>query len=333
MTWRGSSGAASGEDGEATALQEGPAVDGLPPSLSTGRPALRFLLVALVALAAFLVVYAAFVLTEAGQRLENEALLGAALQPSADREASLGRLSLISVVSFGLGIMLVVVVAAARRRPSLGVLVGVAMGGSVALAELLKDVLPRPDFVTGAAWILRNGFPSGHAAIGAAIGLAVLVVSPDRLRWAALPVGALLATVTSQATQIVGWHRMSSAVGGVLLVMTGVSLALFVLALRGLAQRSPHGGIRKGVRRALATIGAGAVLLGVAILVISYAFPVLRAPEGAGSAFLHTTLDLVSSGVTILAFVAFSAAIEPYSLGVAAVSGPGLPTERADPAA
>ena len=124
-------------------------------------------------------------------------------------------------MSFAFAIVFLFLIAIARRRFALGLLVVVVMSGSAAAAELLKVILPRPELVTGPAWILRNSFPSGSATIAAAIGAGLLLVSPDRIRWAVLVIAAALPATIGQATQITGWHRMSDAIGGVLLAGGG----------------------------------------------------------------------------------------------------------------
>ena len=285
-----------------------------------GRPVggawLRFAAAAIASVAAFWAVYAAFVLTEPGQRSENLGLLGAVLRSEADRQASLGRLSLISLVSFGLAVVLVFLVATMRRRARLGILAAGVMVTSIVAAEILKEVLPRPALVDGPAWILRNDFPSGHSTIAAGIGVAMLLVSPDRLRWFALPAAVLIAGFIGQATQVAGWHRLSGSIGGVLLVVAVALAGLVVLDRAGLVAPSAHGRVSARLRGLLVGLGAVLILLGAIVLAIFVAFPLLRAPEGASGAFLHTVFDAVGSGVTVLVLVAFAATIEPYALGV-----------------
>ena len=205
------------------------------------HPALRMWGGMLVFLALLAATYAAFVLTEPGQRLENLALEGSALRAEATRADSTFGLATISVVSFGIVIVAAALVALLRRRPALAVAVVVTMGGSAVLGSLLKDILPRPELVEGPAWLLRNSFPSGHATVAAAIGVGILMVSPGRLRWAALPVAAVGAAVIGQATQIAGWHRTSDAIGGTLLVLAVASASLAVLAAGGFVEPDPRG--------------------------------------------------------------------------------------------
>jgi hypothetical protein len=275
----------------------------------------RFGLATVGATIVFVAIYGLFVLTESGQRLENIALMGAQLQRDAVREESLGYLSQVSIVSYAAAIFCLVAVAFLRRRLGLGALVGLAMGGSVVAAEALKDLLPRPELVTGPAWILRNDFPSGHAAVAASIGIGALLVAPDRLRWAVLPIGAVFAAVIGQSSQITGWHRMSSAAGGVVLVIAAACAALFLLARRGYVQPTQQGRVHPRLRAAILVVPAVAFIVAVAALALLVAFPLLQAPRDADSVFLHTVFELSGFGFTIVAFVAFAGVIEPFSLG------------------
>ena len=173
------------------------------PIASVNLPAARrFAVTAVVSAVLCWATYATFVLTETGQWVENLALHGAELRGATGRIESLGQLSTISLVSFGVAIVAVFGVAFLRRRVALGVLAAGIMVVSTLLAELLQVILPRPELVSGPAWILRNSFPGGHAAIAAAIGVGALLVVPDRLRSLALLIGAAFAAVIGQATQI-----------------------------------------------------------------------------------------------------------------------------------
>jgi hypothetical protein len=289
----------------------------------------RFGLATIGATILFVAIYGLFVLTESGQRLENIALMGAQLRRDGVREESLGYLSQVSVVTYAAAIFCLVAVAFVRRRLGLGALVGLAMGGSVVVAEVLKDLLPRPELVAGPAWILRNDFPSGHAAIAASIGIGALLVAPDRLRWVVLPAGAAFAAVIGQASQITGWHRMSSAAGSVVLVIAASCAALFLLARRGYVQPTQQGRIHRRLRAAILVVPAMAFVVAAAALALLVAFPLLQAPRDADSVFLHTVFELLGFGFTIVAFVAFAGVIEPFSLGRLASAGP--PDEPVEP--
>ncbi len=280
----------------------------------------RFAASTIVALVLFGLTYWALVATEIGQNLENLAVQGAELRSPAARAASLERLTQISVLTFALAITAVFIVGILRRRPGLGAVVGVIMVLSVVLAELLKEFLPRPLLVQGPAWILRNTFPSGSAAVATAIAVGALLVAPDRLRWLALAVGASYAAIIGDAIQTSGWHRLSDTFGSTLLVIAVASASLAVLARLDLAQPSPFGHVDRRVRYALLALAVVTLLVGMVILVLVVAFPILGSPEGARRAFLQTAFPLFGAGLTIVALVAFARVIEPFSLGQARAS-------------
>ncbi len=283
--------------------------------LAAASPAWRFGVAAAGSLALFAFVYWGFVLSRPGQRLENLALMGAQLRGDSSREASLTFLNQLSVLSFALAIIGLAVVAALRKRPGFGILVAAIMGGSTLLAEILKELLPRPELVSGPAWILRNDFPSGTATVAAALGIGALLVAPDRLRWVILPIGALFAAVIGQSTQITGWHRMSGAIGAVLLVISVAAAGLLLLDRIGHVQRSPFGRVDRRVRIALLAVPLVAFAIAAAVVVMLVAFPLLQVPRDADSVFLHTAFELAGFGFTVVAFIGFGSLIEPYSLG------------------
>lgn len=293
-------------------------------------PSTRFAATAIVAFALFAVTYWALVGTEVGQSLENLALRGAELRSDSIREASLERLTQISVVTFGLAIVTAIVIGILRRRPALGVFVAGVMVVSVVLAELLKEFLPRPAIVAGPAWILRNSFPSGTAAVATSIAIGAVLVMPDRLRWVALAAGAVYAGAIGDAIQVTGWHRLSDAVGSSLLAIAVASTALVVLARLHLVQPSLHGRVNPRVRRVLVVLGLVALTVGTIILVLVVVFPILGRPEGGRRAFLQTAFPLFGAGVTILALVAFTRVIEPFSLGRRQTSHGPTGSETAD---
>jgi hypothetical protein len=275
----------------------------------------RFAATAFVALVLFGVTYWAFVATDVGQNLENLAVRGAELRSQAARAASLERLTQISVLTFALAITIVFIVGVLRRRPGFGALVGVIMVLSVVLAEVLKEFLPRPMLVPGPAWILRNTFPSGSAAVATAIAVGALLVAPDRLRWLALALGAPYVAIIGDAIQTSGWHRLSDTFGSTLLVIAVASVGLAVFARLDLVQPSPFGRVDRRIRYALFVLALVTLLVGTVMLVLVAAFPLLGSPEGARRAFLQTAFPLFGAGLSIIALVTFARVIEPFSLG------------------
>ena len=297
-------------------------IEGRPFEPVDARIVLRFGVAAIAAIVVFWAIYAVFVLTEAGQRLENLGLEGAALRADAERADSLASLSQISVFSYGVAIAIVLAAAILQRRPWLGALVLVVMVGSTGLAEILKAVLPRPELISGPSWLLRNTFPSGHATVAASIGVGAILVTPSHLRWLVVPAAAIYASLIGQATQVAGWHRMSGAIGGVVLVLAVAASALGVLANSRLVRPSGTARPHPRVRMAMALAAAGVLLVGGLVVVLPIAFPLLQAPRGASGAFVHTALDLFGVGTSLLAMLAFGALVEAFSIGRA--EGPGL---------
>ncbi len=291
------------------------------------RPQRRFLFTALVGLLLLAAIYILLVLTEAGQRAENLALRGAELRSVTDREAGLERLSQVTVVVFAAAMAAIYLVGLLRRRPGFAIAVVLTMGVAVVLSEVLKDVLPRPALVDGPAWILRPSFPSGSAAVAAAMAVGALLVAPDRLRWLVVPAGAIYAAVIAEAIQTTGWHRLSDTLGGVLLVLVVAAAGLAVVARAGLVQPSTHGRIDRRVRTGVLVAGTVAIGLGTIILLLAATFPLLASPDSGRRAFLQTAFPLVGSGLTLLAMLVAGRMIEPYTLGRRAAppptAGPG----------
>ena len=288
---------------------------------------MRFVGAAIGFLAVFASIYLVFVSTEPGQRLENAALRAATLRDEANRADSLTYLSGVSVASF-LGAMAVIgLVAVARGRPIMGTLAVAVMAVSAAAAEILKLILTRPELVDGPAWILRNSFPSGTATVAASVGIGALLVAPDRLRWVVLLAAAALAALIGQATQVTGWHRASDALGGVVLSAGIACVALVAIARIDNVQPSRVGLVHRRIFALTCIAALAAVAIGVAILGLFLAFPLLRAPAGAESVALHTASDLIVFGLSILTIAAFAWVIQPFTLGTSIPPTPGTATE------
>ena len=191
-------------------------------------------------------------------------------------------------------------------------------------------MLDRPALVDGPIWILRNSFPSGSAAVATAIAVGAILVSPDRLRWAVVPVAVVYAAVVGEAIQTSGWHRLSDTVGAVLIVIASSSAALAVLARAGLVQRTAFGRIDRRLRRLL--LAGTLTILGVAAVILAAGalFPLLTSPDGGRRALLQTAFPLLGMGLTAALIVGFAAAIEPYSIGRRSGSSDGTrPTAAA----
>ena len=196
-------------------------------------------------------------------------------------------LSQISLAIFVLVVAAVFVTGLIQQRGGLGSLAGATMGVSVLGAELLKEIVHRPELVTGPAWLLRNSFPSGTVAVASAVAVGAFLVSPDRLRSFILPVGVVFAAVISDAVQTTGWHRLSDSIGATLLVIGVVLGGLAVMARVGLVQPSERGYVDRRVRGALLVAALVALLFGTAVTLLLVVFPLLSTPVDARRALLQ----------------------------------------------
>ncbi|RJQ83374.1 phosphatase PAP2 family protein [Pseudonocardiaceae bacterium YIM PH 21723] len=214
--------------------------------------------------------------TEAGQRFEDSALMG--VHGRGQGFELTGAAAALTGLQQASAMMLLVVMLAAvavigvarqviwRTGAALGVL-----GGSSALAQVLKvQVLNRPDLNVGHG-SMHNSFPSGHVTLAAGATVALLLVMPARLRPYVAALGAGWTALVGTATVASGWHRLSDVLGGVLLVATVTMVALAVLDGRDGSPRPRFS--------MLNLMGAGAVWL--LVLVVAGGAVVRDATTGA----------------------------------------------------
>jgi membrane-associated phospholipid phosphatase len=114
-------------------------------------------------------------------------------------------------------------VAVGRRRPALAA--AVAMGGAAVTTQLLKPLLAahRPD-VAGAV-VGAEAWPSGHTTAAMSLALALVLVSPPRLRGLAAGAGGLLVVGVVYAILLLAWHYPSDVLGGFLVATAWTCLA------------------------------------------------------------------------------------------------------------
>ena len=303
-----------GADQRGVTAPDGDADRSGPAQPAPGRPVRRFAGAALAAAALAAAVNLVLVQSPSGQAIENLALAGAQLRDQTELDDSLTSLSQISLATFAGAIVVIVLIAIARRRSRLALLVGGVMVASVAVAEVLKLVLPRPHLVTAPSWLLPNTFPSGHAAVAVAIAVGLLLVTPDRLRWVSLPVAAVYSAVIAQAVQIAGWHRLSGTLGAALVVVAVVCGALALFAVRGLVLPTDRGAVNRRIMVGLVVSAGLAIGVGAIVAVLPLALPVLVTPRGSLGAFAHAALNLLGVGSTMLVVVLFGALLSPYTL-------------------
>ena len=227
---------------------------------SDRSPQKRFLLGALVCFCLLIVCYIALVGTTWGHKLDADAFLG---RGALSRKVMiwnvllLMRVTSVTVISLA-GVLLLIGIL--RRSMQVGVMAAVGFGAAVAGAEILKQVFPWralvPDDARLGASFQFGTYPSGHATIGTAFVLGLLLVSPARWRsWLAVVAGAGSSAFTA-GVLFDGWHRGSDALGA--LAWSGLCMNLAAsLAVR-------FGGrpaISKNNQAALYSVGVGVSMI------------------------------------------------------------------------
>jgi membrane-associated phospholipid phosphatase len=182
-----------------------------------GRALWPLLGLSLVSLIGFWVVYAIFVHTYHGQRVDDEALAGRAVAERGT-DAALHLLNTITVGSLVVAVAVLVAQALIRRRPDLSLVAAALIGASVLSAELLKHVLlTRPELAVGP--LPHPSYPSGHTAVAFSVGVAATLCVPVHLRRRTALIAVAYASAIGIATVAAGWHRPSDAAGSLLLVI------------------------------------------------------------------------------------------------------------------
>jgi len=185
---------------------------------------------ALVAAGGVLALYLAVVRTFWGQRLDEHAFAGRELIAGRPSEGADDLLSAISAGTLIVAVVALALLAVVQRKPAMALLAFVVVSGSLLVTEVLKlELLTRPAYVPSA--VLDNSYPSGHTTIGIAVGLAMVLVAPPRLRIPAAAGAAMLAAAVGIATVAAGWHRPSDAVAAYLVALA-VAAAATAAALR-----------------------------------------------------------------------------------------------------
>lgn len=173
--------------------------------------------------------------------------------PRAERATALllDTISIASLAIVGAGL---IALAVFRQRYDLALACALLLGGAPLTAEVAKLVLkPRANVPAR----LDHSFPSGHATIALAIGLAVVLVTPPALRLVAAAAAALYASAIGAALVIAGWHFPSDVAGGFCIAAAWAAAAALV-AGRPLETRLP---MRLVLAIGLCVAAAGVVAL------------------------------------------------------------------------
>lgn len=187
-----------------------------------------------------LAIYLFTVLTPEGQLLTNATLLLIEVSPA--QEARLSQLLL--YLTPGVVLLMALVIGwlgRHRGRLRLGICLGLGLIVGLALAEVLKIVLPRPDLATLTNPLVGEGdsLPSGTAVICVSFVLGLTLISSSRWRpWIAW-VGGMIAVLIMLAAFLADWHRIPDLVAGAFLA-GGVMVSAWWLGGGGILV--PRGG-------------------------------------------------------------------------------------------
>jgi hypothetical protein len=129
--------------------------------------------------------------------------------------------------------------------------------GSVVATEVLKyRVLGRPALINEPGHWVDNTFPSGHTAIAVSLGLALVMVTPQRRRTIAGAVGFLYASIIGSGVLAAGWHRPSDPMGSICLAFAiACVVCAGLVAWRGGVDLPDHTAPRIGWVRVLVWVG------------------------------------------------------------------------------
>ena len=188
------------------------------------------------------------------------------------RAAGSRALDAIDIGSVAAGAVVVALLALLRGRVARAAAAVAVVALSVATAEALKEWLP-----TGAG--RPSTFPSGHVAVAASLGLALVLAVPAVLRPLTALAGAGWAAGIGLAVVVLGWHYPSDVVGA--FAVAGFWACAAAAVLRGRVSLSYRGSL-------VAVVAAAAALVLAAVLAG-------RHPEAAAA--LRTRRALVGTAV------------------------------------
>ena len=265
-----------------------------------------FVVVAVVAAVLLAVTYLVFVRTSWGQRFDDIAFDARGVE---DPEVTKTTNELLhSVTSSTLVILTaaIMVFALARGRVRLALTAGAAITVSVATTEVLKSYLLERPNLDEVAGIAENSFPSGHATIGMALSLGLVMVAPHRSRWLAAVIGVMVSMVFGVGVLATGWHRPSDTIAAYF-----VCVVVFGLATAGLLRWRGGGDVDQRAmgkieEKLSPAVAASAALLAVGAavvaLVLTFQEDSLRTVEFAADYLVVCVVILLLASVIVVGY-------------------------------
>jgi membrane-associated phospholipid phosphatase len=207
-----------------------------------------------------------------------------------------------------------IAVALLRRRPRVALAIGVfLLGANVSTELVLKPLLSAPRMLGPHATPIPQGsYPSGHATAAMSLALALLLVVPARRRPLAAAVGAAFAVAVGYSLLTLGSHYPSDVLGGFLVAVIWVQLAVAGLSIAQARRRAAPAGegqaltaaVPATMRRALGPAAwAVACAAGLALALV------LTRPHAALSYATGHTAFVVGAAVIAAAGLALATAV------------------------
>lgn len=268
--------------------------------------------IGLVNIAAFVLLTGAAVRTIRGQMLDTVALSGNSLGRRTLDEPLDAALGLVSVVSVGLILAVILAVALARRRLALAVMSAAVVVGANVTTYVLKRTIDRPFLgVDLDRAFAGNSLPSGHATAAAAFAIGLTLVLPPAARGLTGLIGATYAAVVGVATLSSGWHRPSDVVAAYLVAGGWAAFAGLVLVL--VQGPSPVIARRERAGWSLAAcVGLGCLLAVMGLAVLAFVGQRMTDPVELMSStllslgYLGSVLTVAGAAYLMMAVVLFS---------------------------
>lgn len=243
------------------------------PVATPGQSARRLLLVGLLAAILAIAAWAGTTQTYVGQRIADLILYGRFGADPAVSGAAASILDMTGLASAAVIALAIFILAFVRGGLGMAAAVALTLGGANATAQVLKDLLYRPNLIGNATYASGNSFPSGTVTLVASLGFVLILVAPRRVRTLSAIGAIVLTAAVGVSTITAGWHRLADVVGADLIALGWAALVTAALVLaqgrmprrtwtRGLGRRTTFITGATGV----IVICAGAVILAIALV-------------------------------------------------------------------
>lgn len=172
---------------------------------------------AIVLATLFVIVSMFFVMTHAGQSIDQRAFNGASFGQRSVAPAALRLLDAIPITGVAIALVVAVAIVFVRRNIGVFFVALLAAGAASLTTQIVKRlILDRP--ALGVPGYAENSLPSGHTALAAASVLVVFLVSSPQTRPLVATIGAFFCAGVGISTLVNQWHRPSDVVAALLIV-------------------------------------------------------------------------------------------------------------------